>query len=553
MSRTQDLIQPRIATYLKSTWYTRWIIIAIVASSFWFMPHVQRDVIGALLILAPAYNLLLFAGNRWSINVITNRPIILLVDGIMSLLLVIYTGALSSPYLFILAFMVISGAFWYGVQVALLIGTLQITALIVLHLIQHASPAVPKTLVVQMLIVMTIGIYVSWLTESERSERHILVARGTETEKERQQLLALINSVRDAVLVLDNSNRIVIYNQAADALIGNQADLHGQPFDKLVQFIDAGGLPTELKIKHGGELERKDLRLRAADNSIVSMAISLAPYIVDRQNNGHVVILHDTSEDKTIGQEREEFIAVASHELRTPLTIALGDVSMLLAPPYLPENRETINILNSALRSLQQLSHIIDDLTNLSQVENEKLDVVHGPLDSIALLHEFQADYADQAKAKGLKLRVTVEPGLDTPTTLTSRYVVREILAIFVNNAIKFTDSGSVTLSLITPRESGGVTFSVSDTGIGVSQSDQKKIFEKFFQSEHYTTRMHGGTGLGLYIAKRLAARITAKISFDTELGKGSTFYLWIPPYSHDKNDQAKVATAETKNFFDTV
>src|SRR6202042_3241161 len=103
---------------------------------------------------------------------------------------------------------------------------------------------------------------------------------------------------------------------------------------------------------------------------------------------------------------------------------------------------------------------------------------------------------------------------------------------------IKFTEHGSVTLAVINPEDnSHGVTFCISDTGAGILQSDQKKIFEKFFQSENYATRAHGGTGLGLYIAKQLAARITARLWFETELGKGSSFYLWVPPYSHQEQD----------------
>jgi signal transduction histidine kinase len=119
---------------------------------------------------------------------------------------------------------------------------------------------------------------------------------------------------------------------------------------------------------------------------------------------------------------------------------------------------------------------------------------------------------------------------------------------------MKFTDKGSITLSVMNPKDRhSGVTFSVSDTGIGISQSDQENIFKKFFQSEDYATRVHGGTGLGLYIAQRLARRITAKIWFETELGKGSTFYLWVPPYSRHRQDRGKVAAAETKDFFNSV
>jgi signal transduction histidine kinase len=211
-------------------------------------------------------------------------------------------------------------------------------------------------------------------------------------------------------------------------------------------------------------------------------------------------------------------------------------------------------MLNGALRSLQQLSHIIKDLTNLSRVENEQLEVELEPLNPIALLHEFQSDYIDQAKAKGLNLELAIDPHLNSSTVLTSRYVVREILGIYITNALKFTDKGTVTLGVTNPKDgSHGVTFTVGDTGVGISQSDQKKIFEKFFQSENYGTRVHGGTGLGLYIAKQLAGRITARLWFESELSHGSTFYLWVPPYSKHKEDRGKVAAAETKDFFNTV
>lgn len=554
MPKPQELIQPRVASYLKSTWYVRWGIMVIVAATFWFVPQTHKAVIGVFLAVAVIYNLILLVGVRRRVALLMSRSLILGVDSALALVLVMYTGADASPYLFVLVFMIISGAYWYGARAAISIGAAQTVLLLAQHLVQHQVFVWPKTLVVRMLVLMAIGIYVALLTRSERLERHQLITLGTETEKERQQLLALVNNIRDAVLVIDNSQNISIYNSAASTLAGRHQELSGQPVNEALRFEDSKDQPAKLNIKQETAFERKDLHLRAPDNSLINVAISIVPYIVDRQNRGHVLIIHDITQDKTIEQEREEFVAVASHELRTPLTIAQGDISLLLAPPYLPENRESVDMLNGALRSLQQLSNIIKDLTNLSQVENEKLDVELEPLKPVALLHEFQADYHDQAKAKALKLEVKVDPGLSSATILTSRYVVREILSVFVTNALKFTDKGSVTLAVMNPEDkSPGVTFAISDTGIGISQSDQKKLFEKFFQSEKYTTRVHGGTGLGLHIAQQLATRITARLWFDTELGKGSTFYLWVPPYSKHEKDSGKVAAAETKDFFSTV
>ncbi len=555
MPKPQELIKPRVVDYLKSAWYTRWGVIAVLAASLWFLPLTHRHIIIALLLAAAAYNLLLLFGNQLNLRISYSRALILFIDGVIALVLVMYTGAEHSPYFLILGFMVVSGAYWYGALTSVGIGLTQMLFLTVQLEAQQQSLTFPAGLTVRMLVLIILGVYVSLLTRPDRSERHELLNLGIETEKERQQLLALINNMRDAVLVVDNGGTIVIYNQAAATLAGGRQELKGHLFSAVIRLEDEHHQAVELKLKQtGGAFERKDLCLRDSDNSLVNVAISAAPYIVDRQNRGHVLIIRDITQDKTIDKEREEFIAVASHELRTPLTIAQGDVSLLLTPSYMPKNPESVDMLGGALRSLQQLSHIIKDLTNLSRVENEELDVELDPLDPIALVHEFEKDYADQVKLKGLKLEVIIDKDLNSATILTSRYVVREILSIFITNAIKFTDEGTVVMRIMNPKdESSGVTFAVSDTGIGISRSDQKKIFEKFFQSEHYATRTHGGTGLGLYIAKRLTTRITGRLWFETELGKGSTFYLWVPPYSKHKQDSGKVAAAEAKDFFDTA
>lgn len=540
---------------MRSTWYARWGVIAIVAASFLFVAKAPAKVIGIFLIAAVVFNVLLLAGSKRGFGFLANRTLILVIDNAFALLLVLLTGAEASPYLLALVFMVISAAYWYGVWAAVATSAIQTTVLLAQHIvINHEQLSFPKNLVIRMLIMMVVGLYVALLTRSERSERHQLIQLGSETEKERQQLLALINNMRDAVLVVDNGGSIIIYNDAASAL-SSGSELHQRPINQSINFVDAKGRPAEIKMGGAGAaFETKDFRVKAPDGSLINTSVNVAPYIVDRQNRGHVVIIHDITQEKTVDQERKEFIAVASHELRTPLTIAQGDISLLLSPPYMPQNQEAVGMLNGALRSLQQLSHIIKDLTNLSQVESEELDVELESLNPVALLDEFKEDYLDQAKSKGLNLEVKVDPNLNSSTILTSRYVVREILSIFISNAIKFTDKGTVTMSVMNPENNAqGVTFGVSDTGIGISQSDQKKIFEKFFQSEDYTTRVHGGTGLGLYIAKQLSARITARIWYETELGRGSTFYLWVPPYSKHKQDSGKVAAAETKDFFDTV
>lgn len=553
MPELKELVQPRVLSYFKSSWFARWLVILIVAASFWFLPDLDNRTVVILIALATIYNLILALGLRQNWTTITDQRVMLVIDSLLALILVMFTNGVDSAYFPVLVLVIVSAAFWYGVWVALVSTAIQAAVLIGKPL--YHGGAFPRALPVVMLTLATIGVYVAWLTGSERSERNKLVSLGTEAEKERQQLIALINNMREAVIVVDNGGRIAIHNQAVAALAGGNRDIHDIPINEALRFTDMEGSAAELKIRPSGDgTEERGLQIKAPDGSLIPVSVSIAPYIVDRQNRGSVLIIRDISQEKTIDKEREEFIAVASHELRTPLTIAQSSISVLLSPPYLPKDKEAVEMLNGAMRGLQQLSHIISDLTNLSKVESEQLDVELEPLNPIALLHDFQHDYSSQFRSKGIELKVEIDPGLNSATILTSRYVVGEIISIYISNALKFTDAGAVTLRVTNPKDRpSGVTFSVSDTGIGISQSDQEKIFKKFFQSEDYATRVHGGTGLGLYIAQRLARRITGKIWFDTALGKGSTFYLWVPPYSRHKQDRGKVAAAETKDFFSTV
>ncbi|MBI4101239.1 hypothetical protein HY441_02085 [Candidatus Microgenomates bacterium] len=138
------------------------------------------------------------------------------------------------------------------------------------------------------------------------------------------------------------------------------------------------------------------------------------------------------------------------------------------------------------------------------------------------------------------------------PPVLTSELYVHEILQNFISNAIKYTQHGSITLSAVA-AEKGGVRFSVKDTGIGLSATDKKKIFQKFYRSEDFRTRKTRGTGLGLYITVKLAERINGKIWFDSQLNQGSTFYLEVPPIGARRESLKKIAKSEIKEVVKAI
>jgi signal transduction histidine kinase len=181
--------------------------------------------------------------------------------------------------------------------------------------------------------------------------------------------------------------------------------------------------------------------------------------------------------------------------------------------------------LAEAHRQVVFLSDMINNLSVLSRAERGRLQVEVEAIDVRSLVAELLSAYTPQVVAKGLVLQAEVDPNVSTLHT--SRLYLREILQNFITNAIKYSSQGSITIGAI--ADSRGVRFAVRDTGIGISKPDQERVFDKFFRSESAETRQVNGTGLGLYVTVKLTHLIHAELDLESELGKGSTFTIFVP------------------------
>jgi len=240
-----------------------------------------------------------------------------------------------------------------------------------------------------------------------------------------------------------------------------------------------------------------------------------------------VLLLRDITREKSLEEERDEFISVVSHELRTPIAIAEGDIgnAELLLTKSNIENNSISEALKQAHLQITFLASLINDLSTLSRAERGKLSVEVENINVNTLVNELVSDYLEDATDKQLELKSELDPRLELLKS--SKLYVREILQNFITNAIKYTEKGHVTIGA--SQQENGVEFFVVDTGIGIAQSDKEKVFDKFFRSEDFRTRANTGTGLGLYVTYKLSRLIHAEISCDSELNKGSTFKVNIP------------------------
>jgi CheY-like chemotaxis protein len=226
---------------------------------------------------------------------------------------------------------------------------------------------------------------------------------------------------------------------------------------------------------------------------------------------------------------KSEFLAKMSHELRTPLN------SLLILSTLLVENKEKNltdrqrDFASSIHNSGQDLLMLINDILDLSKIEAKKLRL---KLDSFAVssvVGAKEASFAIQAKSKGLEFSVEVDPEVRKIVMETDRQRLDQILRNFISNAIKFTEAGKVTLKIAKVPNASRLTFSVSDTGVGIPRDKIDLIFEAFEQADGSVSRKYGGTGLGLTISRELATLLDGEIKVDSEIGKGSTFTLEVP------------------------
>jgi HAMP domain-containing protein/signal transduction histidine kinase/ActR/RegA family two-component response regulator len=239
-------------------------------------------------------------------------------------------------------------------------------------------------------------------------------------------------------------------------------------------------------------------------------------------------------------QYKSEFLANMSHELRTPLNSLLILAQLLSDNPERNLTPKQIEFARTIHRAGSDLLELINDILDLSKVEAGKMDVRPTVIELSAIRDYVEQSFRPQAEQKGLELVVETAPGLPR-AVVTDEQRLRQVLKNLLSNAMKFTDTGRVTLAMGPPppdmtftlptlaQAEQVVAFAVRDTGIGVPPDKLKSIFEAFQQADGTTSRKYGGTGLGLSISREIARLLGGSISADSQVGAGSTFTLFVP------------------------
>lgn len=223
-----------------------------------------------------------------------------------------------------------------------------------------------------------------------------------------------------------------------------------------------------------------------------------------------------------------EFLATMSHEIRTPLNGITPMLDLLMHAPLAPDHAE---LVRTAFLSSQQMQRIVDDILDYSKLESDKLELETTGFHLRELLDGVTQLMERPAQSKGLRIGLQVDPSVRLPVR-GDPVRLRQVLGNLLSNAVKFTERGSITLSVRRLGETAGqhqLRFEVRDTGIGIAQPAQARLFQAFSQADASTTRLYGGTGLGLAISRRIVELMGGRIGVDSEPGAGSTFWFEIP------------------------
>ena len=357
-----------------------------------------------------------------------------------------------------------------------------------------------------------------------------------ELVKLEEKYRVLAETSADGVITIDPLGRLTYVNPSFEKMLNkhkNQIlatllrDYLSEDSIYLFQqiFIDAR--------KKDEKIENVELELIHTNGQIVPIEVNIASFKRDSEFAGMVLTIRDITERRKIEDElkksdklKTEFMNIAAHELKSPVTPIKGYLDLIISDK--DTNEKIKNWAKISLRNSERLLKLVNDILDVSRLDTDTMRFDMEKISVVDILDEVAEDMKPAVEGKGLRL-ITDIPR-DLPDINGDKCRLAQVLKNLLVNALKFTDNGSI--SIISKKKKDHILISVTDSGIGISNDELKKIFNKFYQVYTGDNRKNEGTGLGLFICRNIIQKHNGKIWAESQVGKGSTFYIEIP-YLH--------------------
>ena len=368
----------------------------------------------------------------------------------------------------------------------------------------------------------------------------------------------VINAIDDGVLAISKDGNIELINPSAQQIIGwDQGDALGLNWKSVLKLVTSDGKdvedlenPIAQSLSKNQPTHNDKLFLLTSSEKRILVSIVSSP--VGTEGEGIIVVFRDITKEKAEEREQAEFISTASHEMRTPVASIEGYLGLALNPATAHIDEKARDFITKAHESAQHLGRLFQDLLDISKVEDGRMknnpkiinvnEFLKDIFDGLAtkasekqLNYIFMPDIIDEGKEKSLQpiFYANIDPDH-----------FREVVSNLIENAIKYTPSGEVVVNVT--GDDKQISVSVKDSGIGIPAEDIPHLFQKFYRVDNSDTREIGGTGLGLYLSRRLAEAMSGNLRVESKYKEGSTFYLEIPRMnSSDAKQRLESAEAE--------
>ena len=368
----------------------------------------------------------------------------------------------------------------------------------------------------------------------------------------------VINAIDDGVLAISKDGNIELINPSAQQIIGwDQGDALGLNWKSVLKLVTSDGKdvedlenPIAQSLSKNQPTHNDKLFLLTSSEKRILVSIVSSP--VGTDGEGIIVVFRDITKEKAEEREQAEFISTASHEMRTPVASIEGYLGLALNPATAHIDEKARDFITKAHESAQHLGRLFQDLLDISKVEDGRMknnpkiinvnEFLKDIFDGLAtkanekqLNYIFMPDIIDEGKEKSLQpiFYANIDPDH-----------FREVVSNLIENAIKYTPSGEVVVNIT--GDDKQISISVKDSGIGIPTEDIPHLFQKFYRVDNSDTREIGGTGLGLYLSRRLAEAMSGNLRVESKYKEGSTFYLEIPRMNSSEAKQ-RLESAETK------